>query len=167
MSTPSADAPRSGEGAHAARRPPIRVVLARDPTGVRGNVGELLRELPGVEVVGEVSSVGDSGWAGAQPEVVLVELGRSGERGAEIVQRLAGRFIGSAVLALSAIGDPDEVSSAFAAGARGFLLETASPAEIVDAVRHVAAGNRYLQPSLGVAIARAAEPTAPKDEEDE
>jgi DNA-binding NarL/FixJ family response regulator len=52
------------------------------------------------------------------------------------------------------VDNPADVQLTFAAGARGYLLKEAAASELTEAVRKVARGEDYLQPSLGVAIAR-------------
>jgi two-component system response regulator NreC len=51
------------------------------------------------------------------------------------------------------VDSPADVRLAFAAGARGYLLKEAASAELVQAVRRVAAGEDYLQPAMGAAMA--------------
>src|SRR5206468_1627159 len=78
-------------------------------------------------------------------------------RGTEVVTALRTRFARSAILVLSMVDDIAEVQKVRAAGARGYLPKEAAVADLIDAVRRVAAGGEYLHPSLGMALARADE----------
>jgi DNA-binding NarL/FixJ family response regulator len=76
------------------------------------------------------------------------------ERGAEVVRRIKQRHPDAAVLVLTMVDNPTDVQMCLAAGASGYLLKETASTELVDAVRRVAAGSDYLQPSLGAALAR-------------
>ena len=76
--------------------------------------------------------------------------------------RLEARLLGlSLSRKLTAIGDPTEVQSVLAAGAQGYVLETAPTEELLAGIRAVAGGETYLQPSLGVELARLRQPRDP------
>jgi DNA-binding NarL/FixJ family response regulator len=62
---------------------------------------------------------------------------------------------GSKVLVLSMQDDPRYVREAFAAGASGYILKEAADADVVEAVREVAGGGRYVHPTLGARLATA------------
>jgi two-component system response regulator NreC len=70
------------------------------------------------------------------------------------VRRLRERFPRSAVLVLSMVDNPADVQLCLTAGARGYLIKEAAGTELTDAVRAVASGHEYLQPSLGAALVR-------------
>ena len=79
----------------------------------------------------------------------VVMPGRTGlEACAEVVEASKGR-----VLMLSMQDDPTYVREAFAAGASGYMLKEAADTEVVQAVREVAAGGRYVHPTLGARLA--------------
>ena len=90
-----------------------------------------------------------------KPDVVLLDVtmpGRSGLEAADEVKKAAPK---ASILVLSMHDDPSYVREAFSAGASGYLLKEAADAELVAAVREVAAGNRYVHPALGARLAAA------------
>ena len=80
-----------------------------------------------------------------------------GESGVDVLPRLLKEAPGARVLVLSMQDDPRYVREAFAAGASGYVLKEAADSEVVEAVRDVAAGGRYLHPALGARVISAEE----------
>ena len=157
-------APGSGGQSRESRRRPrysaaavtIRVLIVDDHAVVRTGLRLLLDREDDIEVVGEAGD-GDDGIRAARlekPDVVLLDVvmpGRTGiEACAEVVAASQGR-----VLMLSMQDDPSYVREAFGAGASGYMLKEAADTELVQAVREVAAGGRYVHPTLGARLAQA------------
>jgi len=90
-----------------------------------------------------------------EADVILADLDLPDGRGVDVIRALRSRQPTAAILVFTAMGGPDDVVDALQAGANGYLLKDAGPVEVVDAVRRVAAGEVYLQPSLGAALVRA------------
>lgn len=65
---------------------------------------------------------------------------------------------------LEVVGEADDVRRAFAAGASGYVLKTAADEQLVQAVRAVAGGERYLHPALGAVLAQPDGPRGPVDD---
>lgn len=138
---------------------PIRVLLADDHTLLRAGVRSLLEKLPGVEVIGEAA---DARAALAllekqRPDVVLMDLAMPGLNGLEGTARAAAQFPDVRILILSMHADEEHVLRALEAGAAGYLVKDAVPAELELAVRAVARGETYLSPAVAkhVVTARA------------
>ncbi len=134
----------------------VKVLIVDDHAVVRTGLRLLLERENDFEVVGEAGSA-DEGVRAARlekPDVVLLDVvmpGRSGiDACAEVVQASKGR-----VLMLSMQDDPTYVRAAFAAGASGYMLKEAADIELVQAVREVASGGRYVHPTLGARLAQA------------
>jgi two-component system response regulator NreC len=134
----------------------IRVLIVDDHAVVRTGLRLLLEREDNLEVVGEAGNA-DEGVRAARlekPDVTLLDVvmpGRSGiEACAEIVHASKGK-----VLVLSMQDDPTYVRAAFAAGASGYMLKEAADTELVQAVREVAGGGRYVHPTLGARLAQA------------
>ncbi|WP_262284903.1 response regulator transcription factor [Micromonospora sp. MA102] len=107
--------------------------------------------------------------AAARPDVVVLDLQLPDVSGVEVVQGLRAALPGVRVLMLSASGEPQSVLDAVKAGATGYLLKSAAPAEFLDAVRRTAAGEPVFTPGLaGLVLGEyrrlAATPAAPHDE---
>ncbi|MDT0323510.1 response regulator transcription factor [Streptomyces millisiae] len=81
----------------------------------------------------------------ARPDVLVLDLNLPGLPGAEVCRQLAGEV---RVLVLSASGEQRDVLEAVKAGATGYLVKSASAAELVDAVRRTAAGEPVFTPGL-------------------
>jgi two-component system response regulator NreC len=84
-----------------------------------------------------------------KPDVILLDVTMPGESGIEAIPKLLHEVPEAKVLMLSMQDDPRYVREAFAAGASGYVLKEAADAEVVGAVREVAAGNNYVHPALG------------------
>ncbi|GAA3446813.1 response regulator [Planomonospora venezuelensis] len=119
-----------------------RVVVVEDhPMFAEGLIG-LLGDLDGVEVAGHAAT-GEEAVAlveAALPDVVLMDLHLPGISGIEATRIIRARHPGVAVLALTMLSDDATILEAVRAGARGYLLKEATPAEIARSLAAVAAG---------------------------
>lgn len=104
------------------------------------------------DVVAEASCLAEAEDLALEADVVLTDLVLPDAWGVEIVRALHKIQPGAAVFVFTTCSDPDAVADALQAGAKGYMLKDAAPAEVVDAVRRVAAGEVYVQPSLGAAL---------------
>ena len=141
----------------------IRVLVVDDHAVVRTGLRLVLDAAEGVETVGEAGSAEDGIRAARElePDVVLMDVVMPGMNGLEATPALLLASPGSKVLVLSMQDDPRYVREAFAAGAAGYILKEAADADVVEAVREVAGGGRYVHPTLGARLATAeAEATA-------
>jgi DNA-binding NarL/FixJ family response regulator len=86
--------------------------------------------------------------AATRPEVVLLDLNLPDLSGAEVTRRLLAAYPSVRVLMLSASGERQDVLEAVTAGASGYLLKSAQPSELIDAVRATAAGQAVFTPGL-------------------
>ncbi len=130
----------------------IRVVLADDQALVRAGFRSLLETEDGIEVVGEA---GDGAEAvalarQAEPDVVLMDIRMPGVDGLEATRRITGdrELAAVRILVLTTFELDEYVFEALRAGASGFLVKHTEPAELVRAVRVVAAGEALLSPSV-------------------
>ncbi|HZD78535.1 MAG TPA: response regulator transcription factor [Actinomycetota bacterium] len=137
----------------------ITVLLIDDHVVVREGLRLLLEREPGVEVMAEASSLAEALAVEEQPEVVLADLMLPDEHGRDVVVQLRERFPRSAILVLTMVDNALGVRQAFEAGATGYLLKEAASEELVNAVRCVASGERYVQSPLRRALAE--RPTPP------
>jgi DNA-binding NarL/FixJ family response regulator len=127
----------------------IRVLLADDQALVRAGFRLIVDGEPDMEVVGEA---GDGAEAVEQthvthPNVVLMDVRMPHLDGIEATRRLLATGAGPRVLMLTTFDLDEYVIDAFRAGASGFLLKTAPPAQLVSAVRTVHAGEALLAPA--------------------
>ena len=132
----------------------IRVLVCDDQSVVRAGYVTILSAQPGMEVVGEASN-GAIGVQEAQrlrPDVVVMDIQMPVVDGIEATQRLAGPAVAgpgaTKVLIVTTFNLDEYVYRALRAGASGFLLKDAPPAELISAVRTVAAGESLLAPAV-------------------
>jgi DNA-binding NarL/FixJ family response regulator len=126
------------------------VVLADDQALVRGGFRMILEAQDDVEVVGEAET-GSEAVARVRelrPDVVLMDVRMPELDGIEATRRIVADGLPTRVLVLTTFDEDEIVYQALRAGAGGFLLKSAPPARLVDAVRLVAAGEELLAPSV-------------------
>ena len=135
----------------------IRIVVVDDHAVVRSGLRLLLDAEDDMEVVGEAGNARDAIFEvrAANPDVVLLDVVMPGESGIEALPQVLREATGVRVLMLSMQDDPNYVREAFAAGASGYVLKEAVDAEVVAAIREVAAGNHYVHPALGARMVAA------------
>ena len=131
-----------------------RVLLLDDHHIVREGVRALLDKTQDIEVVAEAGSVAEALATEETVDIIVSDLVLPDERGADVVRRVGQAHPDASIVVLSMIDDPTDVQMCLAAGARGYLLKEAASTELVDAIRRVAAGDEYVQPALGAALAR-------------
>ena len=125
----------------------VRVLIADDHAAIRAGLRMLLDAADDVEVVGEAAD-GDAAVTNARalrPHVVLMDLRMPGTDGIAATRAIAAQGLAD-VLVLTTFDLDEYVDGALRAGAAGFLLKTAEPAALLDAVRRVAAGDGVLAP---------------------
>ncbi|WFG42131.1 response regulator [Pseudonocardia alni] len=146
----------------------VTVVVADDDPLVRTGVGMLLRSAPDLAVVGEAAD----GAAAVElvrrdrPDVVVMDLRMPGTDGtaatrAITADRADDPDLLTRVLVLTTFHDDDAVYGALRAGASGYLLKHAAPADLVPAVRRVAAGDAWLDPAVASRVIAALVATDP------
>ena len=120
----------------------IRVLLCDDHAVVRVGLKRLLDAADGVDVVGTAVDGEDGVRAAARlrPDVVLMDLSMPKLDGVEATRRIAQLLPGTAVLVLTSFADRLRIRRAIDAGASGYLLKDASPAELLAAIRGAVPG---------------------------
>lgn len=138
----------------------IRVVVADDHPIVREGLRRFLDSREGIEVVGEAAD-GEQAVARAarlRPDVVLLDLVMPVLDGLGAIERIIARDPDARILVLTSFAGEDQVLPALRAGAVGYLLKDADPAEVERAVRAVAAGESPLDPAVAGRVLRAVRP---------
>lgn len=128
----------------------IRVLLADDHTLVRAGFRNMLQKIDSVEVVGEANN-GREALAlidQHRPDVVLMDIAMPALNGLEAVTRASEDFPNVRVVILSMHANEEYVLRALKAGAAGYLLKDADPAELELAVKAAYQGETFLSPSV-------------------
>ena len=127
----------------------ISLLVADDQPLVRSGFRMVIEERPDLELVGEAAD-GEQAVELAReldPDVVLMDVRMPKLDGVEATRRLVGSGSRARILVLTTFDVDEYVYAAVRAGASGFLLKDVEPAELVDAIRVVAAGNTLFGPA--------------------
>jgi two-component system, NarL family, response regulator NreC len=132
----------------------IRILVVDDHAVVRTGLRRVLDAEDGLETVGEAADAERAVYEAIEtkPDVILLDVTMPGKSGIEALPSLRQAVPDAQVLILSMQDDPRYVREAFDAGASGYVLKEAADTEVVDAVRAVAAGDRYVTPMMGAPL---------------
>lgn len=133
----------------------IKVLVADDHAVVRRGLRQILAETPDILVAGEAKSapevrqlVREQRW-----DVVVLDLNMPGGSGLELLGELHRENPGTRVLVLTVYQEGQYAVRAIKAGAAGFLTKESAPEKLIEAVRKIAAGGRYISPELAETLA--------------
>lgn len=137
----------------------IRVLLADDHAVVRAGIRQFLDSAPDLTVIAEA----DDGEAARRliaehrPDVAVLDIQMPKATGIEVARWCRANEPTTGTLILTAYDEDPYIQAGLAAGANGYVLKTASPAEMIQAVRDVHEGKQVLDPSIRLrAISRTA-----------
>jgi len=135
----------------------IRILVVDDHAVVRSGLRRVLEAEDDIEVVAEAGDMREAVFEtrAHKPDVILMDVVMPGASGIEATPAVLKEASDAKVLMLSMQDDPRYVREAFSAGASGYVLKEAADAEVVDAVREVAGGGRYVHPALGARLIQA------------
>lgn len=128
--------------------PSITVLVADDHMMVRQGMSSLLRNTEGIRVAGEAAD-GSEAIAMVQrlkPDVAMIDVRMSALNGVDATTQIIEASPHTAVLAISAQGDPESIENMFRAGAQGYLVKDTSVENMINAIRSVARGETFLCP---------------------
>ena len=132
----------------------LRVVLADDHAVVREGLKALVNAQPDMRVIGEAAD-GEAAWRAAielSPDVLVMDLSMPILSGVDATVRVRRDCPNVKILALTVHEERLYVTQLLRAGASGYVLKRAAAAELVRAVRTVAAGGTYIDPSIAGAL---------------
>jgi two-component system response regulator DesR len=144
----------------------ITVVLAEDMHMVRAALVALLNLEPDIDVVAEVACGSDILAAVREhmPDVAVIDIDLPGLDGLSAAAQIQQSMPNVRTLILTSLGRRGALRRALAARVTGFLLKDAPPAELADAVRRVATGQRVIDSQLALAAWESAEcPLTPRE----
>jgi DNA-binding NarL/FixJ family response regulator len=126
----------------------IRVLLADDHAIVRAGIRQFLERTGNIQVIAEA----DNGEMAEEmirldpPDVAVLDIRMPKDSGIDVTRWVRANFPQVGVLILTAYDDDPYVMAVLQAGANGYVMKTATPGEIVEAVRDVYAGKSVLDP---------------------
>jgi len=132
----------------------IRTLIADDHTIVRAGIRQFLESAPDIEVVAEAED-GEQAKSLIQtesPDVAVLDIQMPKATGIEVARWAKTNTQGVGILILTAYNDDPYVMAVLQAGANGYVLKTAAPDDIIQAVRDVHAGKSVLDPSVTGAL---------------
>jgi DNA-binding NarL/FixJ family response regulator len=133
----------------------IRVLSVDDHPLLRQGIGALVGAQPDMELVGQAAT-GAEGLAefrARRPDVTLLDLRLPDMSGVEVLRAIREESPGARVVILTTFEGDVEMQRALEAGARGYLLKTMPPAELLDAIRQVHAGKKRIPPAVAAQLA--------------
>jgi two-component system, NarL family, response regulator NreC len=134
----------------------IRVVLADDHSVVRAGVKAVLGSAKDIQVVGEGSSGRDAVnlVERLNPDVLVMDLSMGEMDGISATKEIVDKKLSTKILILTMHAEEAYLVKVLEAGASGYLVKSAADRELVDAVRAVAHGDMYMQPTATRALAQ-------------
>jgi two-component system, NarL family, invasion response regulator UvrY len=142
----------------------IRVVIADDHPLVRAGLRQVLAEEPDIEVVGEAAD-GDETVAvlrATEPDVVLLDITMPGAPFPGLLRLLRSAFPRVEVLIVTMHGEDQFAVRALKEGAAGYLTKQQPPQEVINAIKQIAGGGRYLTAAVAERAAAALDGNAPR-----
>jgi two-component system, NarL family, invasion response regulator UvrY len=133
----------------------IRVILADDHTMFREGVRQVLSGSAGITVVGEASSAPEVIEKAERTEcdVVVLDIAMPGRGGIDVLKQLKQLKPHVRVLVLSMYPEDQYAFRAIQAGASGYLTKNKASGELIDAIRRIASGRKYISPEVAEQLA--------------
>jgi DNA-binding NarL/FixJ family response regulator len=127
----------------------LKIFIVEDHPLMRQTLSEFIQSKPELEVVGLVATGEEAleHLAEAPADIIIIDVRLAGANGISLVKQLRERYPGLQCLMLSGYGEAVHIRHAFKAGARGYILK-GRPHEILEAIKTVVNGERYLSPAL-------------------
>lgn len=138
----------------------MRILLVDDHAMVRAGLRRILSDEIETAAFGEAASSSEAlDRVRTEPwDIVVLDLSLPGRSGLETVKDIHTLRSGLPILIMTMYAEDQYAPRAFRAGAAGYLTKGSSPDDLVAAVRKVAAGGRYVSPSVGEALAKGLHP---------
>jgi DNA-binding NarL/FixJ family response regulator len=141
----------------------IRLLIADDHAIVRRGMRQMVAEAGDIEVVGEAADYGEltALLRDRDCDVLLLDIAMPGKNGIEVLKAVRERHPKMRVLILSMYPEDQYALRSLKAGAAGYLTKSSAPEKLLDAIRQVAAGRRFITPQFAETLA--ASVAAPAD----
>lgn len=134
----------------------IKILIADDHAIVREGLKQILADTGDIVVAGDAENGNDAiklARAKGDSNVLLLDISMPDRSGIEVLKQVKKEAPGIAVLMLSMHREDQYAIRSLKAGAAGYLNKQSAPAELVEAIRQVAAGRKYVSPALAQELA--------------
>jgi two-component system invasion response regulator UvrY len=134
---------------------PVKVMLVDDHAVVRMGFRLLLEGAADIKVIAEAESGEEAvrAYPDVRPDVVVMDISMPGIGGLEAIDRIIAREPQARILVLSAHEDAMHARRVLKAGAVGYLTKRSAAEELIRAIRQVAQGKTFLEPSIAQQLA--------------
>ena len=133
----------------------VTIVIVDDHPVVRDGLNAMLSVEPDLQVVGEAGTGKDALalLKTVRPSIVLMDLLLPDMGGAEVIKAVSSNYSDINFIVLTTLAGDEEIYRALEAGARGYLFKDMARKELIQAIRAVHRGQRYIPAPVGSAIA--------------
>jgi len=133
----------------------LRVLIADDHTALRLGLVSIIESMGDATLAGEAVDGEDAvrQYALVLPDVMTLDLRMPKLDGLRVVERLIADFPDARILVMTMYDQEEDVFGSIRAGAKGYILKSAPRAEIVNALRRVGSGERYLPEYVAMTLA--------------
>ena len=135
--------------------PSIRILSVDDHPLLQEGIAAMIRSQPDMELVGEARNGRDAlqKFRETAPDVTLMDLRLPDMNGIDVMIAIRAEFPEARIVVLTTFEGDAEIQRALAAGARGYLLKSMPPRELLDAIRQVHAGKKRIPTEIAVRLA--------------
>jgi two-component system, NarL family, response regulator len=133
---------------------PIRVLIADDHSIVRQGLATIINRDPEMTVIAQAEN-GQQAidyFREHQPDVTLMDLRMPQVSGVAAISAISAEFKPARIIVLTTYDGDEDIYRGLQSGAQGYLLKDAKPNELLNAIRTVARGERYIPPDVGAKL---------------
>jgi len=134
---------------------PLRVLVADDHAALRDGIAAIVSNEPDITIAGEIENDEEAiaAFRTLRPDIMLLDLQMPVLGGPEVIKAVREEFAGARIVVLTTYGGDVQALRALKAGASGYLLKTSLRKELLDAIRVVHTGRRYVLAEVAQEIA--------------